>query len=401
MSGDRPVLRRRAWWCVVLLGCLAAVVPSPASARSHRPSLPDRFAPLSTWTRTATVRQRPAGRAIALLRYCSDDTSQATVVGADRDSYRRLTLSRFDEEASTGLIAPDGTRVLLLDSVNAPGDRRGARLVDLRTGAVRHVRLTRWHSNVGAGPQLLAWSYDGRYVAYAVPAPPPADGTAAGSYEDGRPIRDLVLLDLRTGVSTRYPKIRPVRAAAFAPDGRLAAQVRQQALLVTTHGVVRGRIALPAGQELAGPAAWSPDGALLATTAATGAGSTSAVGVGFVRAPGAHRPVPEPVAAGSLLGWRGADRVLVARDLRIDEVSLTDRRIRTANRWPVHDAPICDLHLAIGLVRQATIRSATEPDRGATPLWPLAAAGAVALALAVLATVLLLRRRRRLLRSRR
>jgi hypothetical protein len=92
--------------------------------------------------------------------------------------------------------------------------------------------------------------------------------------------------------------------------------------------------------------------------------------------------------------------VLVARDLRIDEVSLTDRRVRTANRWPVHDNPICALHLAIGLVRQATIRSGTEPDRGATPLWPLAAGSTVVLALAVLAGFLLLRRRRRL-RSRR
>lgn len=342
------------------------------------------------------MSQRPAGRAIALLRYCSDDTSQATVIGADRGSYRRLKLSRFDEGPDSGLIEPDGARVLLLDSADAANPEHGARLVDLRTGAVRHIRLTPWQSNIGAGPRLLAWSEDGRYVAYDVAAPPPADGTAAGSYEDGVPIADLAVLDLRTGASTRYPAIRSVRAAAFAPDGRLAVQVRHQAWLVTIHGAVRRRIALPAGEDLAGPAAWSPDGTLLATTATT---ATTAAGpgvgtrVGFVRVSGAHRPVPEPVTADRLLGWRSDDRVLVTSDRRVDEVVLGHRSARTVNRFPHHGDPVCDLHLAIGLVRQAAIRPAAEPDRGTAPLWPLPT-GIAVLGLGGLIGYLLLRRRR-------
>src|SRR5262249_33737397 len=127
------------------------------------------------------------------------------------------------------------------------------------------------------GVVLHAWSPDGRYVAYGQ-ADYDADlvnfGINMGQVVLGDGV--LTLLDLRTGVSTAFPKVGPVATAPFAPDSkRLVVQSGQPSSdnagdkshvqVVGLDGVVQQVI--PAPEQPFGivpRAAWSPDGRWIA-----------------------------------------------------------------------------------------------------------------------------------------
>ncbi len=424
IRGRRSVRRRRlgtaSVWSAVLLVLAFLVVPGvklPAqtAAPSAKPSLPDRFAGYSLLT--STVAKAPPGRAIALYGYGNGETFnmfQSLVVGADRDTYRRVDAMEQRDRPSA-LLAPDGTHVLL-------GDDRGATsdliLEDLTTGRRRSIPL-----GDPVGVRLLAWSPDGRHVAYSA-APLTASGEFGSiNVVDAEVARTgtLRLLDLSTGHSTEVPAITPAWTAAFAPDNRrLAVQVGQTAHLVELDGRESGAVPIPAGRELAANVGWSLDGRYLATVPwisdgpvnGTTGGDTGHHGiflhkvgdVGFL--PVADAPTPPAVVRDvvQLLGWRSADTVVVATinpagHLLLVEVQLGTGTRRTLSQFDTgrtcelgdQHCEVFDLHLATGLLPELTVRSAGRAQRGPWPTLLKAVVGVAVLG----AGYLLWRRRNR------
>jgi hypothetical protein len=368
---------------------------SAAGSQTATPTLPDQFAPFSTFT--AGAADRPGGRAIALYEYGSNEmftTWLALVAGADRDTYRQLpTVGQV-------LLSPDGTEVLRHDRDDETPELT---LLSLVTGQTRTVHTVPFHSNVGAGLRLLAWSSDGRYVAYAVPAPPPADGTAESSFTAGRPIEELGILDLTSDTTARYPRISPIWGAVFDPSGRqLLVQTVHEGQIVSVTGEVVRPVQLPADAELDRGAAWSPDGSRVALAVDhAGPGST----VGFLDV-ASGRPLPTELDIWNVLGWRTPDSVLSQVWLpdrhvnAIVEVSIVDGLHRSVLST-FSDSKSCGygmqectpyrIQLARGLLGSIGTRP-SHPDRG--PLPPAIDAGWAVLAglAAGLVTLVVLRR---------
>ncbi|SCE72094.1 hypothetical protein GA0074695_0579 [Micromonospora viridifaciens] len=411
--GRRSVRRRRigtaAVWAVVVLVLAVLVVPGvplpvQTAAPSAKPSLPDRFAGYSMLT--STVAKAPPGRAIALFGYGNGETFnmfQSLVVGADGDTYRQVDAME-ERDRPSALLAPDGSRVLL-------GDDRGATadliLVDLTSGKRRLIPLGN-----PVGVRLLAWSPDGRHVAYS--AAPLVGYDEFGTVE-GEVVRTgtLRLLDLSTGGSTEVPAIKPAWTAAFAPDGRrLAVQVGQEAHLIDLDGREYGSVPIPSGRELAADVGWSPDGSYLATVPwlangpfnGTTGGETDhdsfmyEIGdVEFVPVTETGTP-PAPVQdVARLLGWRSAGSVVVATVNDAGHASLVEVQLGTGTRRTLsrfdtgstcelgmQNCQIFDLHLATGLLSDLAVRSAGRPQRGPWPVLLNAAVGVVVLGAAFL-----------------
>jgi hypothetical protein len=367
--------RRRAAGTLATVAVLAAVVallpwpgwllgrPGPA-APAPGPALPQELAPYSA--HTASVWSHPAGRAVALYESGSSElftTWQTLVAGADRDTYRTVTLG--DDIVPTVLLAPDGGHLLFFHDQVGTDEFT---LLDLTTGRSRVLHTVPWQSNVGASLEMLAWSPDGRYLAYAVPAPPPGDGRADSSFFDGRPIQHLAILDLVTDSTTRYPDLGPVWGAAFAPDGsRLAVQLGHELWTVTVDGRRLRPVPLPEGTDLVSGTGWSPDGARIAVTKERH--------LTFIDA-GTGQAAPHTFPDNALLAWRDPTTILTVADdfSGLAEVDIRTGRQRILSRFSTANA--CEyglqtcgtyrLQLATGLVGSATIRP-SSPDRGPDP----------------------------------
>ncbi|MFC4022024.1 hypothetical protein ACFOW4_29370 [Micromonospora sp. GCM10011542] len=416
VRGRRSVRRQRigaAAVCAVVVLLLAVLVapgvqlPVQPAAPSAKPGLPDRFAGYSILT--STVAQAPAGRAIALYVYGNGESFnmfQPLVVGADGDTYRRVD-AMDERNRPSALLAPDGTRVLLGDDRGATGDLI---LVDLTTGERRSIPL-----GDRVGVRLLAWSPDGRHVAYS--AAPLTRSGEFGSINFVDPevarVGTLRLLDLSTGRSTEVPAIRPPWTAAFAPDSRrLAVQVGQQARLIDLEGREYGNVPVAAGRELAADVGWSPDGRFLATVPwlsdgpfnGTTGGDTGhgnflwkVRDVEFVPLAGAGTP-PAPVPdVVQLLGWRTPGSVVVATIDTAGHASLVEVQLGAGTRRTLshfdtgrtcelglQGCELADLHLAAGLLPDLTVRDAGRPRRGPRQLVAHAVIGVVVLGAAFL-----------------
>jgi hypothetical protein len=271
---------------------------------------------------TGTVSDSPPGPAAALYQHGFGveflDFPQAVVLGASGDTYRRVDAAEGRAGPETQgdpapmLLSPDGTKVAVGDhDTNEPD----VVVVDLGTGDTVTHRLPQGRSVVP-----VAWSRDGRQLAHLLSSAP------TNPYRGEPIVGDVGVLDLQAGETTMLRQARDVRTAAFSPDGsRLAVQ---QDVATGEHVAVVDiasdtKRVLRADGELAGPASWSPDGRLLATTSVRPLRAipgirrpTTPTGLAFVDTTGLGGPAPAPLVLplapdGRVLGWSGPDRVLV------------------------------------------------------------------------------------------
>ncbi|RKR92017.1 hypothetical protein BDK92_6449 [Micromonospora pisi] len=393
-STGRAAWRRPAFAAAAVLAVLVVVALLPVPGTGGRgwdpaspavsPTLPHRFAGMSLLT--ASVSTAPPGPAMALYGQGSLGTrlgtSQVLVLGVDGRTYRRLDLA--EQRGATGddgewhaagvLLAPDGTRVAVASEQRVDD---GLELVDLRTGAVRRIPLGR-----PVTVRLLAWTPDGSRLVISM-----GDGALDGSgSRNGR----LAVVDLGNGrVSMVGQELLPdpYLKVAVSPDGELLAVPTGpgRVALVDLTGVVRRSLTLPEGYYLDSPAAWSPDGRLLAVQ------HLGAVrgGLAFVDVTGVGAPTPAPLSAlahpAALLGWASERAVLVGvegGDYEIVERSVdgaVTRTVARAGQGPGRIGRVDGLQLAKGLLEDLRVAEVGGPDRGPWPRWWIVSVAALVL----------------------
>lgn len=392
-----PVVLTAVALLVTIAAALLPGPPGPQAEAGQPASLPTLFAGYSS--ATGSVSAAPPGRAIALYQQGSE-SAQDIVLSADRDAYRQLDLAythRAGGDAfgtpAPALLAPDGTRVAV---GYFQGKSRGLSIQNLTTGHVTTHAVATPGDDWGAGTVPLAWSARGDRIAFVATTgfDPSASPRTAG---------DLGILELGTGRVRIALRDADVAAVAFAPDGtELVVQdpARGSLHVIGLDGTTRRVLDLPAGMGLPGPAAWSPDGRLIAV-ATTRVGCPNQHDIGgtpgwctaeetrFLDATGEHRPVPPPLtaAAGSrhqLVGWSAPNRVLLVDEGSSGGTALVEARLdggtRQLSAIPSDggDSPAGTVQLATGLLGDLRVRSPLKPDRGPWPvLWRVGAAVAV------------------------
>lgn len=368
--------------------------PGPQPYPGRPAGLPARFADQSS--ATGSVSDAPPGRAIALYRHGSE-APQDLVLSADRDAYRQVDLAYAHRSGgdvfqtpAPALLSPDGTRVAV---GYFQGKSPGLSIQDLTSGHVTTQATALSSGDWGAGTIPLAWSARGDRIAFlATTGYDPSSST--------QPAGDLGILEPATGRVRIALHNAGVAAVAFAPDG--AELVVQDPALPTLRvigldGTTRRVLPMPAGMGLPGPAAWSPDGRLIAVSqtkvgcpnqhdAGGLPGWCMAAETRFLDATGQHRPVPPPLtaAAGShhqLAGWSAADRVVLVDDREAGRTALVEVRLgggtRQLSEIPIDqdNGPLGTVQLATGLLSDLRVREPLSPDRGRWPLpWRVATA---------------------------
>ena len=272
--------------------------PGSAATRTGAAAVPSELAGYSHVT--ASVSDSAPGPAVALYQHGFGveflDFPQAVVLGARGDTYRRVDVAEGRAGPETQgdpapmLLSPDGTKVAVGDHVI---DEPDVFIVDLRTGDTTSHAVAR-------GPERRACRVVTRRTAGWRTCCP----SAPTNPHRGEPIvGDVGVLDLQGGETTMLRWGREVRTAAFSPDGsQLAVQqdvATGEQLAVVDIASDTGRV-LDVDGELAGPAAWSPDGRLLATTTVRSA-ALRYRGSGCLRHPPGSRSSTRPSAAGACL----------------------------------------------------------------------------------------------------
>jgi len=279
------------------------------------PAVPEAMAGYSHLT--GSVSSSPPGPAVALWQHGYGveflDFPQAVVLGAGGDSYRRVDVaeeragSETQGDPAPMLLSPDGTRVAVGDH---DVERPDVVVVDLSTGETTTHALPAGRSVVP-----LAWSSDGETLASLV------SDEATSPYSGGRITGSIALLDLPADSPEVLELDGSATAAAFSPDGSELA-VEQSGGITVVDVRAGSRRSLEVDGVLAGPAAWSPDGRLLAVTTVEPVSAPPGVdapgvptGIGFVDPTGRGGSVPEPLSLdltgpGRVLGWAGPHEVL-------------------------------------------------------------------------------------------
>lgn len=416
---------------VLLPALVLALLPggSPVAAdQSAAAGIPDRMAGYSYLT--GDVSSSPPGRAVALFQHGWGvefmDFPQAVVLGADADVYRRVDLAEDratpENQGDPGpmLLSPDGTSVAVGDH---DSDRPDLAVLNLATGEVARHPVPGGRSVVP-----VAWSSDGRRVAYLISAA--ATSTTSGTPAEG----DVGVLDLGSGEARALAGATRVWTAAFSPDSSEVAVQHSAAAggaleVFALDGSGRRNLSLPAGHHLGGADAWSPDGALLATSrapfpcldlleeaqwlACQREWESIPDVIAFVAATARPAQVPTPVEVaiagqGRVLGWASAREVVVLTghadaegsdpdEFWVTGVSLEDGAAERLSAVPTGGGNygVGRFQLAAALLPDLDVRAAGEPDRGRWPAALRVTAALLAAAAAGLLTPTLVRRTRR------
>ncbi len=356
----------------------AAAVPRDLAAHSHL---------------TGSVSSSPPGAAVALFQHGWGvelfDFPQAVVLGAGGDAYRRVDAAEDRASAASQgdpapmLLSPDGTKVAVGDHETADPD---VVVVDLLTGeATSHPLPT------GQSVLPVAWSRDGTALAHLLSLEP------TNPYTGERIAGEVGVLDLGDDTTDLLPG-DDVTAVAFSPDGTELAVERTG----TSFADARISVVDLAGGDtrdletvgvLAGPAAWSPDGRLLATTTLEPSGAPAGApdpgaptGIAFVDPSGAAADVPEPMElplaeAGRVLGWTDADELMALLEVAGDDPCCAEAydlsRVALDGGAPQPLMNISDLgsygvgrfQMASATVGDLQVVTPGEVDRGPWPLW--------------------------------
>ncbi|GAA1368546.1 PQQ-binding-like beta-propeller repeat protein [Catellatospora chokoriensis] len=336
---------------------------------------------------TAALSDAPLPRALALYvtadQFLPDENSPLTVVGSD-DRYREYDRPEWTFASgwtNTILLSPDGRYVLMARWDSGDGTR--SRLLDITTGDVRTL-------DAGAP---LTWSPDG---ALAALVHYDGDGTS-----DDPVGGQVTVVSMPTGRKlwqvplTPLPGVFRELRAALSPDGSmLALQQRDEVTAYHGDGTVAWR-ARVAGQ-LAGRAAWAPDGrrlllsdaqgGLLPLDAASGATMPAMRGV-----EGVQRVGREMTPLVEVVGWRGDTALAIVGNQRLYELSDPPRVLLTA------PDTVYELDVATARVG-ADPRVPGVADPGPPPPFRLPG-WAVALAAVVVIALLSRRRPRHLVRD--
>jgi hypothetical protein len=351
---------------------------SPAPAAS--PAVPEELAAYSHLT--GSVSSSPPGPVVALWQHGYGvellDFPQAVVLGAGGDTYRRVDVAEGRAGAETQgdpapmLLSPDGTRVAVGDHDT---ERPDVVVVDLRTGGT-----TRHSLPAGRSVVPVAWSMDGEALASL------ASDEATNPYSGGRITGDVALLDLTDDAAEVLELDRSATGAAFAPDGSEIAV--DQSGVVTVVDLQDGdQRNLEVDGVLAGPAAWSPDGRLLAVTTVGPTDVAPGVeapgiptGLSFVDADGRGDTVPDPVpldltGPGRVLGWAGPGEVVTvlagdgADEQTLSGVPLDGTEPRTLMRMDdLGSYGVGRFQLASNTAETLEVVTPADVDRGPWPL---------------------------------
>lgn len=381
---------------------LAVVLTAPHDTTPAEPgevAVPDQLASYSLLT--GSVSASPPGTAVALFQHGFGveflDFPQAVVLGAGGDVYRRVDVAEDRAGAETQgdpapmLLSPDGTKVAVGDHDTADPD---VVVVDLLTGEVTTHPLP-----TGRSVLPVAWSRDGRTLAHVLSSAP------TDPYTGERIAGEVGLLDL-TDDTTDMLQDDDITAVAFSPDGTELAV--EQADTAGTDARLRV-VDLASGAErdldadgvLAGPAAWSPDGSLLALTSLAPSDAPVGVpdtgipsGVAFVDPSGRGGAVPAPLdlalaGAGRVLGWTGPDEVVTLLEC-CDSLGYTLSAVPVDGAEPRTLMRIADLQShGVGRLQMASatlgdlqVVSPAEVDRGP---WPLPWRGGLAVLVGLVA----------------
>lgn len=404
MVGGLPVVVGvgAAVLAVVLTGSAGS-----ASAGSGGTAVPEELAAYSYVT--GKVSDSAPGPAVALFQHGWGveflDFPQAVVLGAGGDLYRRVDAAEDRAGAASQgdpapmLLSPDGTKVAVGDHDTQDPD---VVVVDLLTGDTTTHPLP-----TGRSVLPVAWSRDGTRLAHLL-SPEPTN-----PYTGERITGQVGVLDLGDDTTDVLPD-DDVIAVAFSPDGTELALDRTGSYFADRRTLAVVDLAsgdsrdLEADGVLAGPAAWSPDGRLLATTTLEPYGTPSEIpdsgmptGLSFVDPSRRGDDVPAalelPLAeAGRVLGWTDAGGVLAlvegAGSDSLDGVeayALSDVPLDGAEPRPLmgindlQDYGVGRFQVASALAGDLRTISATDDvDRGP---WPVPLRGALALPVGLVA----------------
>lgn len=344
---------------------------------------------------TGSVTSSAPGAAVALFQHGWGvelfDFPQAVVLGAGGDAYRRVDAAEDRASAASQgdpapmLLSPDGTKVAVGDHETADPD---VVVVDLLTGeATSHPLPT------GQSVLPVAWSRDGTTLAHLL-SPEPTN-----PYTGERIAGEVGVLDLGDDSADLLPG-DDVTAVAFSPDGtELAVERAGTSFTDARISVVDlaggGTRDLGTVGALAGPAAWSPDGKLLATTTLEPSGAPAGApdpgmptGLAFVdpSAPSSGADVPDPMElplaeAGRVLGWTNAGEVVALLEVAGDDPCCAEAydlsRVPLDGAAPQPLMRISDLgsygvgrfQMASATVSDLQVVTPHEVDRGPWPLW--------------------------------
>ncbi len=384
-------------WVVGLgAAAIAIALTSPGDAAPAEPgeaAVPRDLAAYSHLT--GSVTSSAPGAAVALFQHGWGvelfDFPQAVALGAGGDAYRRVDAAEDRSSAASQgdpapmLLSPDGTKVAVGDHETADPD---VVVVDLLTGeATSHPLPT------GQSVLPVAWSRDGTTLAHLL-SPEPTN-----PYTGERIAGEVGVLDLGDDSTDLLPG-DDVTAVAFSPDGtELAVERAGTSFTDARISVVDlaggGTRDLGTVGALAGPAAWSPDGKLLATTTLEPSGAPAGApdpgmptGLAFVdpSAPSGGADVPDPMVlplaeAGRVLGWTNAGEVVALLEVAGDDPCCAEAydlsRVPLDGAAPQPLMRISDLgsygvgrfQMASATVGDLRVVTPGEVDRGPWPLW--------------------------------